>query len=273
MKGASRDALKRAVESFEQSVAALPSGAGSQDASEGLYAVAALLDREPSLRRALTDPASTPASRRDLVDALLGGQLAPLPLGIFRDLAADRWNAADDLRHAVEVLAATAAMTQAEGEGVLDEVEDELFRFGRLLDREPTLRGALTDPGLPAERKNALLDDLLGSRAQAITLRLVRVAVTRPRTGSLEHALEGLSELAARRRQRYVAHVRVARPLDADQQQRLTASLARIYGREIQLQVDVDPDVLGGVEVRVGDEVLNGTVARRLEDARRRLIA
>lgn len=273
MKGASRDALKRAVESFEGSVGELPSGAGSQDVSEGLYAVAALLDREPSLRRALTDPASSPASRRDLVDALLGDQLAPLPLGIFRDLAGDRWNAADDLRHAVQVLAATASMTQAEGEGVLDEVEDELFRFGRLLDREPALRGALTDPGLPVERKEALLDDLLGSRAQAITLRLVRVAVTRPRAGSLEHALEGLSELAATRRQRYVAQVRVARPLDADQQQRLTASLVRIYGREIQLQVDVDPDVLGGVEVRVGDEVLNGTVARRLEDVRRRLIA
>lgn len=273
MRGASRDALARGLASFEQSAGAQPGGAGSQEVSEGLYAVAALLDREPSLRRALTDPASTPDSRRGLVQAVLGGQLPPLPLGVFTDLAADRWNTADDLRHAVEVLAATAAMTQAEGEGVLDEVEDELFRFGRLLDREPALRAALTDPGLPEERKTALLDDLLASRAQATTLRLVRIAVTRPRTGSLEHALSELSELAAQRRQRYVAQVRVAGPLDADQQERLAASLARIYGRQVQLHVDVDPTVLGGVEVRVGDEVLNGTVSRRLADVRRRLSA
>ena len=273
MRGTSRDALKRAVESFEGSVGALPSGAGSQDVSEGLYAVAALLDREPSLRRALTDPASSPQSRRDLLDGLLGRQLPPQPLEVFRALVTDRWNAAGDLRAAVEVLAATAAMTQAEGEGVLDDVEDELFRFGRLLDREPALRAALTDPGLPVDRKDALLDDLLGQRAQAITTRLVRIAVTRRRTGSLESALEELSSLAARRRQRYVAQVRVALPLDLDQQERLAASLSRVYGRQVQLHVDVDPSVLGGVEVRVGDEVLNGTVARRLEDVRRRLSA
>jgi len=273
VRGASRDALERGLASFQQSVGELPGGAGSQDVSEGLYAVAALLDREPSLRRALTDPASSPDSRRGLVDAVLGSQLAALPLTVFKDLAADRWNTSNDLRYAVEVLAATAAMTQAEGQGVLDEVEDELFRFGRLLEREPALRAALTDPGLPVDRKSALLEDLLGSRAQAITLRLVRMAVTRPRTGSLEHALSELSELAAKRRQRYVALVRVARPLDVDQHDRLAASLSRIYGRQVQLHVDVDPSVLGGVEVRVGDEVLNGTVSRRLEDIRRRLSA
>ena len=271
MQGASRDALKRALAGFEERIGSLPDGAGSRDVSEGLYAVAALLDREPSLRRALTDPASTPDSRRRLVDTLLGAQLQPLALEVFRDLAGDRWNAAVDLRDAVEVVAATAAMTQAEGEGVLDDVEDELFRFGRLLDREPSLRAGLTDPGLPVERKTALLDSLLGGRAQAITQRLVGIAVTRRHQGSLESALDALSQLAAVRRQRYVAHVRVAVALDEAQQDRLAASLGRIYGRQVQLQIDVDPAVLGGVEVRVGDEVLNGTVARSLETVRRQL--
>ena len=273
MRGASRDALERGLASFQQAVGAGSDDGAAREISEGLYAVAALLDREPALRRAFTDPASTPDSRRGLVDALLGAQLAPLPLGVLRDLVADRWSSSTDLRAAVEQLAAVAAMSAAEGQGVLDEVEDELFRFGRLLEREPALRAALTDPGLPVDRKSALLEDLLGSRAQATTLRLVRMAVTRPRTGSLEHALSELSELAAQRRQRYVALVRVARPLDADQHDRLAASLSRIYGRQVQLHVDVDPSVLGGVEVRVGDEVLNGTVSRRLEDIRRRLSA
>lgn len=268
MRGASRDALKRVLASFEQLIGALPDGAGSSDVSEGLYAVAALLDREPSLRRALTDPASSPAGRQALVDQLLGQQLAPLPMTVFSELVAERWNTSADLRTAVELLAATAALNAAEGSGALDDVEDELFRFARLLDREPALRAALTDPGLPADRKSALLRDLLVS-AQPVTLRLIEIAVTRPQAGSLETHLEELSRLAAQRRERYIAQVRVARPLDEGQEQRLAASLGRIYGRQIQLQIDVDPDVVGGVEVRVGDEVIDGSIEQRLQDVRR----
>ena len=271
MQGASRDALKNALARFEQSIGSLPDGAGSGEVSEGLYAVAGLLDREPSLRRALTDPASTPRTRSQLVDTLLGAQLAPLPLSVLRDLVAERWSSGADLRDAVEQIAATAALRAAEGAGVLDDVEDELFRFARLLEREPALRAALTDPGLPNDRKSALLRDLLGGRAQDATVRLVEIAVTRPRGRSLETALDQLVELAAARRSRYVAQVRVARPLEAEQEARLTASLARIYGREVQLQVDVDPSVLGGIEVRVGDEVIDGTVQRNLQNVRRSL--
>ena len=271
MQGPSRDALKRSLARFEESIGALPDGAGSNDVSEGLYAVAALLDREPSLRRAFTDPASSPDSRRGLADALLGAQLAPLPLGVLKDMVAERWSTPGDLREAVEVLAANAALRAAEGEGVLDDVEDELFRFARLLEREPQLRAALTDPGLPDDRKLALLRDLLGGKARPATVRLVEIAVTRPRGRSLETALDDLAELAAQRRSRYVAQVRVARPLEPQQEQRLTAALARIYGREVQLQVDVDPSVLGGISVRVGDEVVDGTVQRNLEAVRRQL--
>ncbi len=271
MRGASRDALARALQSYEQGAGSVRDGSGSSEISEGLYAVAALLDREPSLRRAFTDPASSPAARQGLADRLLGQQLPAAPLGVLRDLVAERWSGPNDLRDAVEVLAAEAAMHAAEGDGSLDDVEDELFRFARLLGREPALRAALTDPGLPDERKTALVRDLLGTRATPTTTRLVEIAVTRPRGGSLEGALEELSRLAAGRRSCYVARVRVALPLTSGQQTRLAASLARIYGREVQLQVEVDPTIVGGVEVRVGDEVLDGTVSHNLEQVRRRL--
>lgn len=271
MRGASRDALARALQSYEQGAGSVEDGSGSGEISEGLYAVAALLDREPSLRRAFTDPASSAAARQGLADRLLGQQLPALPLGVFRDMVAERWSGPNDLRDAVEVLAAEAAMHAAEGEGALDEIEDELFRFARLLEREPALRAALTDPGFPNERKAALLQDLLGTRATPTTTRLVEIAVTRPRGGSLESKLEELSRLAAGRRSRYVARVRVAVPLSAGQETRLASSLARIYGREVQLQVEIDPSIIGGVEVRVGDEVLDGTVSHNLEQVRRRL--
>jgi F-type H+-transporting ATPase subunit delta len=267
----SREAYRAALARFDESIGALPDGAGSTEVSDGLYAVADLLDREPSLRRALTDPASSPASRQQLVDSLLGAQLPRLPLSVVRDLVADRWASGTDLRDALELLAANAALRAAEGEGVLDDVEDELFRFARVVEREPALRAALTDPALPEDRKTGLLQTLVGAQARPATLRLLTVAVTRPRGRSLETALEELSRLAAQRRERLVAQVRVARPLDPAHEQRLGAALARLYGREVQLQVDVDPAVLGGVQVRVGDEVLDGTVERRLTTVHRRL--
>ena len=265
MQGASRAALASALSAFESRPVA------SDDAviSEGLYAVAQLLDREPSLRRAFTDPASSADSRRGLANALLGRQLPGPALEVFSDLVAERWSTPADLREAVELLAANAALRGAEAAGELDDVEDQLFRFARLLEREPALRAALTDPGLPDDRKTAVLRDLLGGRARPVTTRLVEIAVTRPRARSLETALDELAELAAQRRQRYVAQVRVARPLEPQQEARLAASLERMYGRKIQLQVDVDPSILGGIAVRVGDEVLDGTVQRNLEDVRR----
>jgi F-type H+-transporting ATPase subunit delta len=272
VRSASRDSLKRALERFEESIGALPDGAGSAEVSEGLYAVAALLDREPSLRRAFADPASSPDSRVGLAQSLLGEQLAPLPLGVVRELVQERWSDPNDLRTAVETLAANAALRAAEGEGKLDDVEDELFRFARLLEREPQLRAALTDPGLPDGRKVALLRSLLGRQAQPTSVRLIEIAVTRSHGQSLEGALDDLSQLAARRRARYVAQVRTAIALTPEQEQRLSTSLARIYGHDVQLQVDVDPSVLGGVEVRVGDEVLDGTVARSLARVRRTVV-
>ena len=266
MQGASRAALAHSVEAFEASPAA-----SSAQVSEGLYAVAALLDREPSLRRAFTDPASSPDARRGLAQALLGRQLDAAALEVLSDLVAQRWSSPADLRAAVEVLAADAALRAAEHDGALDDVEDELFRFARLLEREPALRRALTDPGLPDDRKSALLRELLGDRARPQTLRLVEIAVTRSRGRSVETVLDELADLAAQRRSRFVAQVRVARPLEPQQEARLVASLERLYGRQIQLQVDVDPAVLGGISVRVGDEVLDGTVQRNLEAVRRNL--
>jgi F-type H+-transporting ATPase subunit delta len=271
MQGASREALRASLASFEEKVGSLPDGAGSNEVSGGLYAVAGLLDQEPSLRRALTDPASSPESRRGLVQNLLGQQLPPLPLQVLQDVVAQPWSSPADLREGVEHLAATAALRAAEGSGELDDVEDELFRFARLLEREPALRAALTDPALPGERKSSIVRDLLGGKARETTVRLVEVSVNGRRTRSLEDALEELSSLAAQRRERYVAHVRAALPLDDAQRERLQSSLTRIYGRDVQLQVDVDPTVVGGVQVRIGDEVLDGTVTRKLEVARRDL--
>ena len=265
---ASRGALRTVRKSLTDLAAELPEAAGISGVSEGLFGVVTLLDRSGQLRRALGDPITPRRVKEALLDDLLGGQLDPLPMRVLKDAVAQRWSSARDLVDAIEVLAVQAAFLVAEADGSLDEVEDELFRFSRIIARDPELRAVLTDRGLPNDRKTALLTGLLGDRARPETLRLVSSLVSAPRGRTLEDGLAEYSRLAAEIRERSVARVTTAVRLTDAQEERLAAALARTLGRQVQLQVDVDPAVLGGVLVRVGDEVIDGTTRHHLRAAR-----
>lgn len=182
-----------------------------------------------------------------------------------------RWSQSRDLVDALEELTNLADLTGAQKSGALDDVEDELFRFGRIVGSNTGLRSALTDRAATGAAKSELLRSLLGGRANEVTERLVERLVTAPRGRSLEAGLESLSKLAADRRDRMVAVVTSAVPLSDRQKQRLGAALAKVYGRQMHLNLDVDPEVLGGITVQVGDEIINGSIADRLEDAHRRM--
>lgn len=233
--------------------------------------MASLLARERQLTRALADPDRSPEAREGLLQTVLGGQVGATELELLRGMVRSRWSRQRDLVDAVEELSAQAAFTVAEQDGVLDDVEDELFRFSRLVDREPALRAALTDSALPVDRRTGLLHALLNGKVQPVTGRLIEALVVEPRGRSLDDGLAELTRLAAARRQRLVASVRVAAPLTDEQAQVLSEALGRVYGRRVHLQVEVDPWILGGATVTVGDEVFDGSVARRLSDVRRRL--
>jgi F-type H+-transporting ATPase subunit delta len=166
---------------------------------------------------------------------------------------------------------AQALFTVAEAEGALDAVEDELFRFARTIEQESELREALTDIALPAERKRALLTDLLGERASPHTVNLLAFLVESGRTRDLRAIVDRLVELVEERRKRAVAEVRTAVPLTEERQERLASALSKATGKRVEVRVLVDPEVLGGVVARVGDEVFDGTIRRRLELARERL--
>ncbi|WP_165986142.1 F0F1 ATP synthase subunit delta [Streptomyces sp. YIM 98790] len=239
-----------------------------------LAAVTGLLDREVALRRVLTDPSQTGERKAELVGRLLGGQVGGETVDLVSGMVRSRWSSSRDLVDAVEELADSADLVAAERSGVLDQVEDELFRFGRIVAATPELRSALAgrqSAEAGGQAKAALVRKLLGGRAQAITERLVVRLVERPRGRSLESGLEDLTRLAAERRDRSIAVVVTAVPLTDQQRQRLGDALARLYGRQIRLNLDVDPEVLGGISVRIGDEVIRGTVAGRLEELNRRL--
>ncbi|MFE6740569.1 F0F1 ATP synthase subunit delta [Streptomyces tubercidicus] len=269
MNGASREALASAREQFN----ALTDDTSVDAAklAEELAAVTALLDREVSLRRVLTDPAQAAEARAELAGRLLGNQVGGPAADLVSGMVRARWSGSRDLTDGLEELAYSADLVAAQRAGQLDDVEDELFRFGRIVSSNSELRGALTDRNATVAAKTELLNALLGGRANPVTERIVIRLVVQPRGRSLEAGLDALSKLAASRRDRMVAVVTSAVPLSEGQRQRLGASLAQLYGRQVHLNLDVDPEVLGGVQVRIGDEVINGTIAERLEEADRRM--
>jgi len=239
--------------------------------ADQLFAVNELLVREAGLRRALADPSADPDRRQALFDRLLGNQLDAQALELLRPLMRERWSGPRDLADAVETLSRRAGLGIAERAGTLDDVEDQLFRFGRILDGESRLLLALEDPLAPTDRKVALLDRLIGDRVDPTTHQLLEHAVRASRGRGLERAVTELVELAAARRERYVAYVTAPAPLTEQQESRLAGSLSRVYGRQISLQVTVDPALLGGLVVRVNDEVIDGSVVSRLAAIRQRM--
>lgn len=166
---------------------------------------------------------------------------------------------------------AEAILAVAEAEGALDTVEEELLRFARTVEQQSDLREALTDIALPADRKRALVRELLGERAGDATLNLVELVVEQGRARDLSAIADELVRLAAERGQQAVAEVRTAIPLDEERRGRLAEALERATGKQIDLRAFVDESVIGGVYARVGDQVYDGTVRRRLELARERL--
>lgn len=269
--GASRAAASAVSAGFETLLAELPDPPARTALGETLFAVTDLLDRELPLRRALSD-ASVAAERRvELADRVFAGLLPDPAGGVLREVVAARWSRSGDLTDVLEELAAGAVFAAAEAEEVLDEVEDELFRFTKIIEREADLRAALADPALPAERKLALLDALLSERVHQAARYLVERAVTHPRGRRIDEALAEASRLAARRRNRIVAQVRAAVPLRSAEVDRLATELARLYRQRVSLQITVDPDLQGGLAVRVGDDLIDATIIRRVAAARRRL--
>jgi F-type H+-transporting ATPase subunit delta len=248
-----------------------PTGESLLDLAGELFAVARLLDGQPTLRRALSDPSAKPEDRAGLAKRLFGSKVSASAVGVLETVARQRWSRPIDVVDALTTLGTEAALDAADVRGELDGVEDELFRFGRIVAGDQELGRILGDRAGSTEGKTALLDRLLSGKVSPVTEMLLRNVLTSRRTGSAEAAVERLSEAASRRRGQSVARVTTAVELSPAQEQRLADVLGRIYGRTIGLQVTVDPEVLGGLIVQVGDEVIDGSVAQRLESARRRL--
>ncbi|MFI7434630.1 F0F1 ATP synthase subunit delta [Micromonospora haikouensis] len=271
MQAASRESYQAATERLAAHARGAEPSAVAATADD-LLAVAGLLRREPRLRRALSDPARPGADRAGLLGDMLRGKVGADALDLLTGLVSGRWSAPSELLDGAERLGVEALLASADAAGDLGEVEDELFRFGQVVAGQPALSAALSDPVGPAERRAELARELLAGKARPVTVRLVEVALNGFGGRSFTGSLTRLVELTADRRDRQVAYVTVAAPLSDEDERRLGARLSAMYGREVSVKQTVDPSVLGGVSVRVGSDLYDGTVLRRLNETRNALV-
>lgn len=263
-RGASSDSAATLVE-------AVGSALGSSDAERvgnDLFTVAETLRTEGALRRFLTDATLPTEARTGLVGEIFDGSVDPATTDLLTKAVSGRWTRPGDLPTALEHAGVVAHVT-ATGKDA-GRLSDELFAVGQMIKDSAELRDALSDPVRSIADKRTLVSTLLDGKVLPATIALV-VQALHGTHRTVSAAIEEYQRVAADTHGQGVAMVRVARALSDADQQRLAGALEKQYGRPVHLNLLVDPDVLGGIRVEIGDDVIDGTVATRLADARRTL--
>jgi len=273
MRSASRSAVTALLDKFGGIADGLDDQGLSTLADE-LSSVAALLISETVVTRYLTQTAEDASPRVRLVERLVSGKVGEPALEVLKAAVSERWSAESDLVDAIELASRQALLIRAEKAGKVDEVEDQLFRFSRILDDQPHLGILLGNYEVAPDARVQLLRNVLGSAGagvNAITAELLAKTVELLRGQPAEAAVQSLAEVAVARRGEVVAQVSAAAELSDTQHTRLTEVLSRIYGHPVTAQVSVDPELLGGLAISVGDEIIDGTLSSRLAAAQTQL--
>lgn len=268
LRSASRDAQTALVQRFD-AVAGTLSGEQLAELSGELTAVVKLLEAEPILARHLAEASRAAGPKKQLLERLLGGKVGVTALEILDTAASVRWSLTSDFVNGLDHVAQLALLERADREGHADEVAEQLFRFGRLLDAQPQLNLLLSDTSRTAEERLTLLRGVL-ARAGGVNptaAALLAQSVELLSDQRADEAVNDLAQLAIARRGEVVAEVVAAADLSDGQRSRLAQILTRIYQHPVSVQLTVDRAVLGGLSVAVGDEVIDGTLSSRLTAA------
>ncbi|NDK30328.1 F0F1 ATP synthase subunit delta [Nesterenkonia haasae] len=235
-----------------------------------LFTALDVLDGSAALRRSLTDPSRETAARVGVIRSLFSAGAQPATVKVLEAAVAQRWSKERDLGDAVESLAVTAVAAKAESRGLqgLEDLESALLSFRRTIAESHELQHALSEDQAPPAAKQKLAGKL-SSQASPEARLLIDRAVTSPRGLRTSALIERFAAAIAARQDRWIAQVTVAKDLSSTYLDKLSASLDKYFGRELKLDVVVDPDVIGGIRVQVGDEVVDSTVAARLNELHR----
>jgi F-type H+-transporting ATPase subunit delta len=240
--------------------------------SNDLFTILTVLSTSVGMRRALTDNARDAGAKAELISNLFGNKINPPAQSLLAAAAGMRWSSPSELADAIEQFAVEAQAIVADKNNELDKLEDQLFDFARVLVANPELRQALNTATDSADGKVTLLNSIVKTKYAGATINLLNRVVVLRRGRNLDATLASYSHYVSIRRNRLVAHVRTAVELSPAQQQSLITALGKAVGETVHINVEVDPKVLGGISIRYGDEIIDGTVINRLAEASRALV-
>ncbi|MGL4306538.1 MAG: F0F1 ATP synthase subunit delta [Mycobacteriaceae bacterium] len=271
MYAASRDALAKTRSALQAAIAgAVEQTAAAAQTGAELFSVVEVLDSERTLRVALGDSSAVASARTDVVSRVFTDKVSTSTFAVLNAAVAQSWSKPSDLVNSLELLGQESLLQAAAEQQQLDTVEDELFRLGRIVAGNTELEQVFSDRAQGAARKRELLATLLYGKVTAITVALASQAVSRSVNAPAD-AFDSLSNLAAAQRDQTVARVSSAVILTAEQETKLSQMLERTYGRKVTVHVEVKPELVGGLVIRVGDEVIDGSTAGRLAALRKNL--
>jgi len=260
-RGASAEAL--ATHSTEVESAADAGTTGTE-----LFSVATVLRSEPALRRVATDVSLPAEAKAGLIDSIFSGKVSASTLALVKTAVGQRWTATRDLADVLEHLGAVATVRSTGADA--GRLADELFTLAGAVRGNPDLRDALSDSARSSEDKAGLVRGLLDGKALPATIVLAVESLSGSHR-TVDAALTAYQKVAADVQGKAAAIVRVARPLAPADAERLAGALSRQYGKDIHVNVVVEPDLIGGIRVEIGDDIIDGTVVSRLDDAARKL--
>ncbi len=267
MHAASRESLALLNARLDEAVASTDTVAVAAQTGSELFDVVEVLDSDRGLRVAVADQSATAEKRTEIIQSLFTGKVSETTLKVVTDAVAQAWSTPRELRDGLVSLGRRALLRSAEAQGQLETVESELFQLSVLLVKQPQFEQLLADKSASADAKRGLFASVLYGKVTSVTEILALQAVARPQKRPADD-LEALSRQAAALRDRVVARVTSATALSDQQTEALTEKLGRIYGEQVSIHSVIDKSVLGGLVVRVGDEVIDGSLAGKLEKLR-----
>jgi F-type H+-transporting ATPase subunit delta len=241
--------------------------------SNDLFTVLTVLSTSVGVRRALTDNARDAAAKAELISNLFGGKIGSPAQSLLASAAGMRWSSPSELADAIEKFAVEAQAVAADKNNEIAKLEDQLFDFARVLIANPDLRQALNTSADSDEGKVALLESIVKGKYANSTINLLRRIIVLRRGRNIDATLAAYSHYVSSRKDRMAAYIRTAVELTPAQAEKLRAALTKEVGKEVHINIEVDPKVLGGISIRYGDEIIDGTVVNRLTEASRALVS
>ena len=267
---------RASVLTLRKSLADLVSKQSATDAAQfsaDLFTVLTVLSSSVGLRRALTDNSRDAASKAELISNLFGKNVTEAAKTLFSQAASLRWSNPAEIADAIENLAVESASAAADKSGELEKLENQLFDFARVLIANPEFRQALNTASDTDASKVSLLESVVNGKYSLHTINLLKRVVVLRRGRSIDATLATYSHYVSNSRNRLVAHVKTAIALTDSQTSSLIAALTKQMGKEVHINIEIDPKVLGGISIRYADDVIDGTVVNRLAEASRALVS